>query len=84
KKIITIENGNFNTHRETRFEKAGTFKKHLIDVRTAEGIEEFKKLLRQRGNVLIERKKNPVNDSLQYLLKNFKNISEMGKWKVYY
>ena len=33
KKIITIENGNFNTHRETRFEKAADFKKHLIDVR---------------------------------------------------
>ncbi len=84
KKIITIENGNFNTHRETRFEEGIDFKKHLIDVRTEEGIRKFKQLLQQPGNVLIERKKNPVNDSLQYLLKNFKNISEMGKWKIYY
>ena len=83
-KIITVENTNFNAQREVRFENAGLYKRNFLDLKQKGGLQQFKDLMLEKGNILIERKGRPVNDSLNYLLKNYVHCEEMNKWKIYY
>jgi 4-amino-4-deoxy-L-arabinose transferase len=82
--IVTVENVNFNAQREIRFEKAAFYKKNFLDLRQKDDLRRFKDLLREKGNILIERKGHPMNDSLGYILKKFSQCEEMDKWIIYY
>ena len=82
--IVTVENTNFNAQREIRFEKAAFYKGNFLDIKQKEDFQRFKDLMREKGNILIERKNHPVNDSLKYLFKNFSHCEEMNKWIIYY
>ncbi len=82
--IVTVENANFNAQREIRFEKSAIFKRNFLDLKQKEDLRRFKDLMREKGNILIERKGHPMNDSLDYILKNFSQCEEMDKWIIYY
>jgi 4-amino-4-deoxy-L-arabinose transferase len=82
--IVTVENTNFNAQREIRFEKAALYKRNFLDLKQKEDLQRFKDLMREKGNILIERKGHPMNDSLDYILKNFSQCEEMNKWIIYY
>ena len=83
KPIITISNTDFNTQRDLRFQKEGLYHNTYIDIKKSSDLARFKKLLNSE-NVLLTKKKNPIPDSLNYLLKNFNHQKELGKWEVYY
>jgi 4-amino-4-deoxy-L-arabinose transferase len=82
--IVTVENTNFNAQRETRFEKAAIYKRNFLDLKQKEDLQRFKDLMLEKGNILIERKGHQMNDSLDYILKNFSQCEEMNKWIIYY
>lgn len=82
--IVTVENTNFNAQREVRFKKAAFYKGNFLDIKQKDDFQRFKNLMREKGNILIERKDHPVNDSLKYLFKNFSHFEEMKKWIIYY
>jgi len=82
--IVTVENANFNAQREIRFEKSAIFKRNFLDLKQKEDLRRFKDLMREKGNILIERIGHPMNDSLDYILKNFSQCEEMDKWIIYY
>ncbi|MBK5193234.1 MAG: glycosyltransferase family 39 protein [Flavobacteriaceae bacterium] len=82
--IVTVENANFKSQREIRFEKAAFYKRNFLDLKQKEDMQRFKDLMREKGNILIERKGHPMNDSLDYILKNFSQCEEMNKWIIYY
>ncbi len=82
--IVTVENTNYKAQRETRFEKAELYKRNFLDLKQKEDLQRFKDLMREKGNILIERKGHLVNDSLKYLIKNFSHCEEMNKWIIYY
>ena len=82
--VITVSDHYYNAQRETEFEMDSLYKQNYIDLRQQGEVQRFVELLKQKNNVLILRKKKVFPDSLQYLLKNFSDMTEMGKWKVYY
>ncbi|MCF4101170.1 glycosyltransferase family 39 protein [Gillisia sp. M10.2A] len=82
--IITVYNTNFNAKRETKFQRDTLYKSNYLEYNRPKDLDRFKNLLKNENNVLIYRKKTPLNDSLQYLLNNFKNVKEMGKWVIHY
>jgi 4-amino-4-deoxy-L-arabinose transferase len=82
--IVTVENTNFKAQREIRFEKAELYKRNFLDLKQKEDLQRFKNLMREKGNILLERKGHPVNDSLKYLINNFSHCEEINKWIIYY
>jgi 4-amino-4-deoxy-L-arabinose transferase len=82
--IVTVEDTNFNAQREVRFENAALYKRNFLDLKQKEDLRQFKDLMKEKGNILIERKGHPVNDSLDYLFKNYAHREEMNKWIIYY
>ena len=40
--------------------------------------------MQEKGNILIKKNDHQVNDSLDYLLKNFSQCEEMNKRVIYY
>ena len=81
---ITVNDKNFNTRRETEFQTDSLYKRNYIDLQKKGELTRFKDLFQEKNNILILRRKKQFPDSLQYLLKNFSNSAEKGKWKVYY
>ena len=82
--IISVEDNNYRTIRDTRFENDTLYKKHLIDLKDSKDLERFKQLFAKEGMVYIERKKSPINDSLSYLLETFTHKIEKDSWVIYY
>ena len=82
--IVTVENTNFNAQRDIRFEKAVIFKNNFLDLKQKKDLHQFEDLMLEKGNVLIERKGHRLNDSLDYLFKNYDNCEELNKWIIYY
>jgi len=82
--VITISNTNYNTFRETQFEDDLDYMKTLFDINTTEGLQSLKTSIIQKDQVYLERKKNPLPDSLSYLLSHFTHKVEKDKWILYY
>ena len=82
--IVTISNTNYNTFRETQFEDNLDYQKNLFDINTTEGLKSLKTTILEDDQVYIERKKNPLPDSLSYLLSHFTHKVEKDKWILYY
>ena len=82
--IVTVNDHNFKSRRETKFETDSTFKGNYINLQEDGEVDRLKNLMKQKNNVLILRKKKQFPDSLQYLLKSFSYQTTKGKWKVYY
>jgi len=82
--IVTVHNKSFPTIREIQFEEGEEYKKDYIDLRLDQDKEHFERLMNQNNNVLIERAKHPMPDSLRYLLKNYKHEQQLDKWIVHY
>lgn len=82
--IVTVNDHNFKSRRETEFETDSTFKGNYINLQEDGEVDRLKNLMKQKNNVLILRKKKQFPDSLQYLLKSFSYQTTKGKWKVYY
>jgi len=82
--VITISNTNYNTFRETQFEDDLDYKKNLFDINTPEGLKNLKTSIIKEDQVFIELNKNPLPDSLSYLLSHFTHKVEKDKWILYY
>ena len=82
--IITISNTNYNTFRETQFEDNLNYKENLFNIKTAEGLQRIKNRILEEDQVYMELKKNPLPDSLSYLLSHFTHKVEKDKWILYY
>ncbi len=84
-KIITLNNGNSITQRETQFETNETewqnsyFK--LMDNRDS---AKLSSILSQPNSYIIAQKKNSIPDSLSFLRQNLKHEVVMEKWVIYY
>jgi len=82
--VITIRNSNYNTLRETQFEDNLEYQNNLLDINTAEGLKKLKSSILKKDQVFIELNKNPLPDSLSYLLAHFTHKVEKDKWILYY
>ena len=82
--VITISNNNYNTFRETQFEDDLDYKKSLFDINTTEGLQSLKSSIIKEDQVFMEHIKNPLPDSLSYLLTHFTHKVEKDKWILYY
>ena len=82
-RIITVSNTNYESLRDTRFEKDSSWTKSYIDLRNPENYPKFKALLKDPSNIIITKDRRPIPDSLDYLTKKFK-IEEFGDWRVHY
>jgi hypothetical protein len=83
-KVITIQDNNYKTIRETQFENDTLYKKNLINLKDPSDSKRFKQLFQKEDQVYIERKKSPTNDSLSYLLETFTHKIEKDSWIIYY
>jgi len=82
--VITVQDNNIRTIRETQFENDSLYKKNYINLHVPSEIREFKRLFKNKDLVFLERKKSPINDSLSYLLKTFTHKVDKDKWVIYY
>ncbi|HSM62657.1 MAG TPA: glycosyltransferase family 39 protein, partial [Gillisia sp.] len=82
--IISVQDNNYRSIRDTRFENDTLYKKHLINLKDPSDLNRFKQLFQKDDQVYIERKKSPINDSLSYLLKTFTHKIEKDSWFIYY
>ena len=82
-RIITVSNTNYESLRDTRFEKDSSWTKSYIDLRNPENYPKFKALLKDPSNIIITKDRRPIPDSLDYLTKEFK-VEEFGDWRVHY
>jgi len=83
-KIVTVHNESFPTKREIQFEEGDEYQKDFIDLNLEEGAQHFQNLMDQNNNVLIERARHPMPDSLRYLLKKYNHEQQIDKWIVHY
>ncbi len=82
--VVTVHNQSFPTKREIQFEEGNDYKEDFIDLNLQEDLQHFEDLMQEDNNVLIERARSPLPDSLQYLLKNYPNEKQIDKWIVHY
>lgn len=83
-RIITVQDDNVRTIRETQFENDTLYKNNHINLQEASELKRFISLFKKEGLVYIESKKSPINDSLSYLLETFPHKIEKAKWVIYY
>ncbi|MEH6406928.1 MAG: glycosyltransferase family 39 protein [Leeuwenhoekiella sp.] len=82
--VVTLQNDNFYTKRDIRFEKNTDYKDNLINIATKNGIEKANNLILEPDIVLIKRKKTAIKDEFIPAFEKFKHQKEMGKWMIYY
>tara|TARA_R110002020_G_scaffold154714_2_gene334895 strand:+ start:39398 stop:41026 length:1629 start_codon:yes stop_codon:yes gene_type:complete len=84
KKIITIANGNYRAKRETEFEQDTLYKDYYYDLQKPEDLHRAEALMRGPKNILIAHDNDTIPDSLHFILRNFRNKEDAGKWLIYY
>ena len=82
KSIVSLNNGDEGLARETQFETDKNWKKYLINLKDTDEVDRLKSML-QEPSVLLTYK-HPVDKDFQWILKNYPNKKEMGKWVIYY
>ncbi len=83
-RVITVQDDNVRTVRETQFENDNIYKNNHINILEATELKKFKALFKNENLVYMERKKSPINDSLSYLLETFTHKVEKDNWVIYY
>ena len=82
-RVVTVTNTNYESLRDTRFERDSSWTQSYIDLRDPNNYERFKSLLKDSTNIIITKDRRPIPDSLEYLTKHFK-VKEFGDWRVHY
>ncbi|WP_286991342.1 hypothetical protein [Leeuwenhoekiella sp.] len=82
-RIITVSNTNYESLRDTRFEKDSSWTRSYIDLRNPKNYPKFEALLKDPNNIIITKDRRPIPDSLDHLTKKFK-VEEFGDWRVHY
>ncbi|MEO6329718.1 MAG: glycosyltransferase family 39 protein [Ginsengibacter sp.] len=83
--IITLDNGNSTTQRETQFEtNNNTWQNTYFKLGENKDTVALTSILAKPNSYIIAQKKNPLPDSLSFLKKNLPNKILMGKWIIYF
>ncbi|WGH76445.1 glycosyltransferase family 39 protein [Tenacibaculum tangerinum] len=82
KSIISLYDGHHSLNRETQFETDAAWKKHLLNLKDAEGFEKLEQLVAKPTVLLLYKKQLP--EKLNWLAEKYAHKKVMGKWVVYY
>jgi 4-amino-4-deoxy-L-arabinose transferase len=82
--IITLNDGNNTTKRETFFQKNNNWKKNLIDVASKKELEYLNTILKRKEKFIIIRKKDIKSKFFDEVNDRFEKQKEFGKWVLYY
>lgn len=84
-KIITLNNGNSITQRETQFEtNESGWQSTYFKLNENKDSLTLISLLAKPNSYIVAQKKNPLPDSLSFLRRNLPHEILMGKWVIYF
>ncbi len=84
KAFITVNDNYYLSNRNTVFQPNDNYRKYYLTLNNKSDLNRFQNLLQHDKITLVIDKKRPLQDSLQYLLKNFEHTKNFGKWILYY
>ncbi|MDP3352562.1 MAG: glycosyltransferase family 39 protein [Flavobacteriaceae bacterium] len=82
--IITVNNGNYNTQRETNFETSEHWKKYLINYKIKSERDLLLSISKNKNTFLIIKNNIIEPDTIKIIEKYFNDSKIFGKYKVYY
>ena len=83
KDIISLYDGDRSLDRETQFETDNRWKKYLYNLKDIKEQKRLKRFISENKTILVLYKKRLHKNSI-WLKNRYRNLKEIGKWKIYY